>query len=292
MAKLRVLMTGGNGQLGQALQAQWPNTYELVALSHEQLAIENIEQCVRIFLQIKPHLVINCAAFTAVDRAETEPDLAYDINEQGVRNLVRICQKKRIKLLHISSDYVYSSAEVTPLKESAIPNPINEYGHSKLAGDKAVLAMGKQALLLRSSWLFSPYGQNFVKSIWQKLGAGETVSVVKDQVGSPTSALHLADWIVQAIEPFWQGRISGLYHACNQGHASWFELAQALAKLRGLMESRVVAISTADYVALQKRVIAPRPAFSVLDGNALVQALGVAQPAWQAALAECVALLD
>jgi dTDP-4-dehydrorhamnose reductase len=295
VAKLRVLLTGASGQLGQALQAKWPKCYELVALNHSDFAVEDIEQGIQIFMQYKPHMVIHCAAFTAVDRAQIEPDLAYDINEQGVRNLVRICQKKRIKLLHISSDYVYQGEGSTALIEQALPNPSNEYGHSKLAGDNAVLALGKQALVLRSSWLFSPFGQNFVKSLWQKLRAGERVRVVNDQIGSPTSALYLADCIIQAIAPFWRGQISGLFHVCNQGQASWFELAQALEKLaraRGFTAGQVEAISTAEYCALQQRVIAPRPAFSVLDGSALVQALGVEQPAWKQALAECVALLD
>lgn len=286
MAKLRVLITGATGQLGQTLQAIWPTQMDYVALSHAELAIEDAAQLSRIFLHYKPHLVINLAAYTKVDLAEQEVDQAYLVNDIGVGNIARACLRKNIKLMHISTDYVYGHEAPLVLTESAT-NPLNVYGKSKLAGDRAVSKLHKNALILRTSWLFSPYGQNFVKTIVAKLQQGVALSVVNDQIGSPTSALFLAQRIVQLIPLFWQGSVQGLYHIANAGQCSWFEFAEEIARQSieiGLLQAPV---SIQPIGSEQWAQAAPRPRFSALNCQAIDAVLGPAST-WQDELRLCL----
>lgn len=289
---LRVLITGAEGQLGQALMAQAPSNIEFIGCSQAELDITDISQIERIFLLKKPHIIINCAAYTAVDKAEDNIEQAYLVNEQGVKNLVRVCKRKNIKLVHLSTDYVFSGKSKSAYKETDLTEPINIYGGSKLAGENALSILNKNALIIRSSWLISTYGHNFFKTILSALESNKDLQVVSDQVGTPTNANVLANWITLALPLFWHGKIHGVYHAAAATACSWYELAveiQRLAKEKGLISTAttISAISSEQFAAKQSGLFAPRPSNSSLYPDKFLKAVSEPSVSWQAMVKEC-----
>lgn len=289
---LRVLITGAEGQLGQAMMAQKPTNIEFIGCSKSELDVTDISQIERVFLQKKPHVIINCAAYTAVDQAENDAELAYLVNEQGVKNLAKVCKRKNIKVIQISTDYVFSGNTDLPYKESDLAQPINVYGQSKLAGEQAIKLLNGNALIIRSSWLISSYGHNFFKTILNALQNNQNLQIVDDQVGTATNANILAAWVVAALPMFWHGEIQGVYHATASTSCSWYELAteiQCLAKERGLVTTAatISAIDSEQFAAKKTGAVAKRPNNSSLCSDKFLQAVSQPPVSWQVMVKEC-----
>ena len=275
------LVFGGAGQLGQCLArvAQEKNLAGLVFLSEAEGNILDLQGLQRIFEQHRPSHVINCAAYTAVDKAEDEVDLARRINRDGVENLARLCATHDAVLLQISTDFVFAGTGNQPLTETDPAEPLGIYGLTKLEGEQVIPPLTDKYFILRTSWLYSEFANNFVKTML-KLGAErEELRIIWDQVGTPTYAIDLAACLLHLIET--QSTAYGLYHYSNEGLTSWYDFATAIFELSG-MPTRTVPIRTAEYPTK-----ATRPAYSVMD-KSKIKALGVAIPHWRASLAACL----
>ena len=284
-SKPRILVTGANGQLGKELkqlQALYPQ-YEFIFLSREDLPIHHFELVRNFFKGYHPQYLINCAAYTAVDRAETEKDLAFQVNGEAVGVLAAVCKEYGTRFLHISTDYVFDGTATTPYKEDAPTNPQSVYGASKLEGEKEALHFNPDSIIIRTSWVYSEFGRNFVKTMMKLMGEKDQLYVVNDQIGSPTYAADLADVIMQIIS---SGKWSpGIYHFSNEGVISWFDFATAI---RDLTEStcKVTAIPTTSYPTPAKR-----PVYSVLDKSKIDGTFGITPKDWKDSLRGCLGRL-
>lgn len=264
---MKILITGSNGQLGTELVASYlgrPDD-ELFAGDLPDLDITSELSVAATFAHIAPDVVINCAAWTAVDAAEEKENSAFTVNAEGPAILATYCARAGARLVQISTDYVFSGDATEPYSESALAQPVTAYGRTKLAGENFVRELlPDNHLIIRTAWLYSPTGHNFVKSIMRAQSERETLRVVTDQVGQPTSASDLADQIVALLDSY-SG--SGTFHGTNSGVASWFEFARAIMSEIGEDPERVLPTDSSSYVQ-----IAPRPAYSVLghDGWAAV----------------------
>lgn len=221
--------------------------------------------------------VVNCAAYTRVDDAEKETDLAHAINGDGALNVARFCHERHVPLLHISTDYVFDGAKRRAMTEQDRPNPVNAYGASKLAGENFIRGVGCSYLIVRTQSLFGVHGHNFIKAITRKLAAGdEPLRVVNDQVSAPTYTAHLARALIQLM----QRNREGIVHVTASGHCSWYDFALAIAR-HVKPDARIEPISTRE-----SGRPAPRPAYSVLDNSRYIEWTGQAMPAWQDGLKE------
>lgn len=257
---LTVLITGANGQLGRCLQERAPSSWQLTAMDSSQLDITNTSQIKEILATTKPNVVINAAAYTAVDLAENEPARAFLVNATAVGNLATATHAIGARLVHVSTDYVFDGTTSQPYTPLDAPKPINVYGKSKLAGELLALAHNPQAQVIRTSWVYSEYGKNFVKTMLRLATKGhDTISVVNDQYGCPTYAGNLAQFIIELIE---QPAAERLVHYTDGEPMSWYEFAQrifATSSAQGKPVPTVHAIATADY-----STPARRPTYSVL----------------------------
>ncbi len=278
---MKVIITGSNGQLGWELQRSAPDNYVLIAVDVDQLDITDAEAVDTFMAEAKSDLIINCAAYTAVDKAETEAELCYAINAQGAENLAKSAKQHGTKLIHISTDFVFDGdGQSTPYKPDAQTNPIGVYGASKLKGEQCVQAHNPEALIIRTAWVYSSHGQNFVKSMLRLMNEKEQLGVVADQIGSPTWAGTLANSIWQLSLK----GVQGLYHCTDAGVASWYDFAIAIqeeALALGLLEKpiQVKPIPSSAYPTPAKR-----PHFSVLDKQMLWETLGTPPVHWRVAL--------
>jgi dTDP-4-dehydrorhamnose reductase len=279
-----IVLTGAGGQLGNTLAQLWPQSVlskdlQLLALASAELDICNSDA---IASALAPHdvaVVINAAAYTAVDKAEEEVDRAYAVNETGAANLAQCCQAKGARMIQVSTDFVFDGQANSPYKADANTGPLGVYGASKLAGEQAVLnCLGEQAVVLRTSWLYSPFNSNFVLTMLRLMREKEQLAVVDDQIGSPTSTFSLADCILA-----FAGRpdLNGVYHCCDGAEISWCDFAreiQARALKLGLLEREIpiAAIPASDYPTPARR-----PAYSVLDISATLADLDLPRPDWQ-----------
>lgn len=259
---LRVIVTGAGGQLGWELQRTVPAQFDCLAVQRDTLDIADVNAVQALLERERPALLINAAAYTAVDRAESEPELAMRVNGEGPANLARACEHFGTRLLHVSTDFVFDGRACVPYTTDAEPAPLGEYGRSKLAGERAVLAGTTGALVVRTGWVYSSSGQNFVKTMLRLMGEREELSVVADQVGTPTWAKGLARFLWQAAE---RDDVAGLYHWSDAGVCSWYDFAVAIAEeasALGLLRRlpHIKPIPASDYPTP-----AQRPAFSVLD---------------------------
>src|SRR5258706_2440652 len=280
---MRVLITGSGGQVGRELVRTAPPDAEAGAVNRGELDISD-ETAVRARVkEFAPTLIINAAAYTAVDRAETERDLAWQVNAIAPRLLAEAAAGRgNCRLIHISSDYVFSGVKSQPFTTDDEPSPINEYGRSKLGGERAVMhSLGAGALIVRSSWVYSAHDRNFLHTMLRLMREGRSVRVVADQIGTPTSAASLATalWAF-AVRP----GLSGLYHWTDAGVASWYDFAVSIADqalLADLIPVRieVTPIATADYPTAARR-----PACSLLDKRPTVAALGAGPEHWARSL--------
>ncbi|MBT9393383.1 dTDP-4-dehydrorhamnose reductase [Hymenobacter sp. NST-14] len=281
----KTLVFGGSGQLGQCLQhvAQQRNFTDIVFLPGAQANILNPEVLRATFEQHRPAYIINCAAYTAVDKAEDEVDIARKVNRDGAENLARLCGEFGTTMLHISTDFVFAGTGNEPLLETDETAPISVYGLTKLEGEQVIPAHTERYFILRTSWLYSEYAGNFVKTMLRFGKEREEMRVIWDQLGTPTYAIDLAGALLHIIES--GSTAYGLYHYSNEGVTSWYDFAVAIFELGGL-PTRTVPIRTAEYPTK-----ATRPAFSVMDKTKAKTALGLAIPHWRASLVECMGRL-
>ena len=280
-----ILIFGASGQLGQCLAhvARERNTPGLVLLPEAEANILDQVGLRAVFDTHRPAYCINCAAYTAVDKAEDELARAREINRDGVENLARLCGEYGVTLIQISTDFVFAGTGNQPLLETDEAVPLGAYGLTKLEGEQVVAAHTEKYFTLRTSWLYSEYAHNFVKTM-RKLGRErDELRVIWDQVGTPTYAIDLAGCILTIIET--RNQQFGLYHYSNEGVASWYDFATAIFELSD-MAVKTIPIRTAEYPTK-----ATRPTFSVLDKTKAKTQLGVAIPHWRTSLQTCLARL-
>lgn len=284
---MKILVTGASGQVGSELQflSQQHPTIEWDFTDHLELDITQEDKVQAYFEQHAFDYCINCAAYTAVDKAEEETEKAAAINVEGVRHLAQACYQTGARLVHLSTDYVYhSSAHNTPFVEDAPTAPQSVYGKTKLAGELAAIAAHPETLIVRTSWVYSSYGHNFVKTMLRLGKEREQLSVIFDQVGSPTYARDLAaallHLVTQPKEPF-----RGIYHYSNEGVCSWYDFAHAIFEIKGL-DCKLFPIETKDYPTP-----AQRPAFSLLNKGKIKADFGLSIPHWRDSLKACLELL-
>ncbi|MBU0728988.1 MAG: dTDP-4-dehydrorhamnose reductase [Proteobacteria bacterium] len=275
---MKILITGAQGQLGRELQRSVPDSVEIIPLKREELDISDAMMVRHTITSFKPQVIINAAAYTAVDKAEDESDTAYAINADGPANLANIALDQGIRLLHISTDFVFDGKQSSPYRSKDTPNPSGVYGESKHEGEQNVLnALGDKCVIIRTAWVYSAFGNNFVKTMLRLMKERDHVDVVCDQIGTPTWAGGLAE----ALWKIAQKNITGIYHWTDAGVASWYDFAVAIQEEAlniGLLEKAVPInpITTKDYPTA-----APRPAYSVLDKSSLWKELGAAAPHWR-----------
>lgn len=279
----KVLLIGAKGQVGQELQVTLPQLGEVISIGREELDLTNSEKIGQLIREIHPDYLVNASAYTAVDKAETEPDLAYSINAIAPKIMAEAAEKIKAKFLHISTDYVFDGRKNTPYLETDLTNPLGVYGQSKLRGEEEIKTVNSQAIILRTAWVYGSYGKsNFVKTMLRLGKEREELKVVVDQVGSPTWSKDIAAAITQLLINV--DNPTGIYNFTNSGVASWFDLTKAIfeeAKISGipLKIQRVIPITTAEYPTP-----AVRPAYSVLSGQKISQQLGYIPPYWRDSL--------
>ncbi len=280
----KILVTGANGQLGSELRVLSKNTdFEWVFTDWQELDLTDLEHLAEKIDQINPQIIINCAAHTAVDKAESEYELSDVLNHQAVAVMAKWSFENQCKLLHISTDYVFDGNSATALTEDAPTAPINVYGRTKLAGEKACIAQNPETVVIRTSWVYSSFGNNFVKTMSRLMQERDSLNVVNDQIGSPTYAADLAQAIVTIIQ---QNNWSpGIYHFSNEGEISWYEFALAIQEIGGF-ECAISGIPSSDYPTPAKR-----PAYSLLDKSKIKSTFGVPVPYYKESLKKCMDLL-
>ncbi|BAC93066.1 dTDP-4-dehydrorhamnose reductase [Vibrio vulnificus YJ016] len=283
---MRVLIVGSSGQLGHCLVRSLQTEHDILALDRQQLDICEEQAVEKVFATFQPQFVINAAAYTAVDKAESEPEMAYRVNEEGPKLLAQECHHHGCPLVHISTDYVFDGDKNGLYCEDDRPAPGNIYGMSKLAGEHAVQHACSQYYILRTSWVFSEFGNNFVKTMLRQGAERTQLGIVSDQVGGPTYAGDIARVIGRLLERFQFGEPVeyGLYHFSGMPHVSWFEFAQAifgLAHEQGVLKRKVELkpLSTREYPTA-----AIRPMNSRLDSTKLKSQLQLEASDWKAAL--------
>lgn len=285
----KILLTGVNGQVGHALLSQFSEC-NLVGLSRKELDLSDADSIRRVVREVKPDVIINPAAYTAVDKAESEPDLAHAINAVAPQVLAEEAAKLKCALIHFSTDYVYDGKKVTPYTESDAVNPTSVYGKSKLAGEAAIRAVGIPHLILRTSWVYGAYGKNFLKTILRLASERDSLGIVADQIGAPTSSMSIARALKQVLTQWDPEKPAdtGVYHFTNTGSTSWHGFAceimkqyDAMGKQPALKVSAdaINPLMTADYPTP-----ASRPENSCLDNHKLGEAFGIALPSWQQGL--------
>ena len=283
---MTILVTGRHGQLAQSLVERGGDAVMLVGRPELDLAVAGSSRAA--IVAARPQLVINAAAFTAVDLAETEAGMAGRINREGAGEIAAAAHEVGAAVIQISTDYVFDGRATAPYAETAATGPINAYGRSKLAGEEAVRAANPDHLILRTSWLVSPFGRNFVRTMVDLGRQRDSLSVVADQTGNPTSALDLADAILLVARRWAGGDRTGMghtYHLAGTGIASWYDLAVAVQQEAG-NAAKVTRIATADWPTP-----AARPACSALDCGKFARDFGLAMPGWRQSLAPIVARL-
>lgn len=286
MSKPIILVTGGNGQLGKSIRkiASEFGAYRFVFASREDLGLHHYGLVENYFAALQPQYCINCAAYTAVDKAEAEQEAAMLINGEAVGHLAKVCTQFGTKLIHISTDYVFDGSSATPYLPGDATSPINVYGTSKLKGEELCMQFAPDAIIVRTSWVYSEFGQNFVKTMLRLMQEKPSINVVSDQVGAPTYAIDLARACLEIIRcSSWN---PGIYHYCNRGKISWYEFAVAIKESMGYT-CEVHPIPTSAYPTPARR-----PAFSLLDTGSLENTFGIAIPAWEDSLYQCLKALQ
>ena len=286
---MKILINGQHGQVSQELQRHLSHLGELVVLGREQLDLAQPEQIRQQVQRIRPDLIINAAAHTAVDQAESEPQLAFAINASAPGILAEQALELGVPLIHYSTDYVFDGSKPAPYTEDDAPNPLGVYGKSKLAGEQAISAVQGQHLILRTSWVYSTHGRNFLLTMQRLLQEKPEMRIVADQIGAPTWAGTIARSTLALIERWQAGNAEawGTYHLTAQGETSWFGFAQAIGEAlreQGKPCANLLPIPSSDYPTP-----AARPLNSRLDCSRLQREWGVSQADWQTALRECLA---
>ncbi len=282
-----ILVTGSKGQLGSELNdltSFYP--FQFIFTDVNELDITSAQAITAFIQNHSIHYCINAAAYTAVDKAETDQEMAFLINAKAAENLAFVCAKSNIPIIHISTDFVLDGRLHTPYNENAKGNPVSVYGKSKLEGERLVSAANKKAIIIRTSWLYSYYGKNFVKTMLQLSKDRDSLGVVSDQVGTPTYARDLAKVILEIILQIDHAKdpnpYFGLYNYSNEGIASWFDFAKLIFEFSNT-KINVKPIQTSEYPTPAKR-----PAYSVLNKSKIKSTFNLSIPTWQESLAECI----
>jgi len=278
----KILVTGAKGMLGTDLVARLKATrkYDVVPVDVEEMDVTRLAQVKAVMLDCRPQIVIHCAAYTNVDRAESERELAMAVNSEGTKHIAFFCRELSADMLYISTDYVFDGTKPTPYVETDLPNPINVYGESKLAGEMHVMVLLERYKICRTSWLCGVHGRNFIDTILSAVAEGRPLSVVNDQVGRPTFAFDLATALVWLLErPEY-----GIYHVTNSGFCSWYEFAQQIVQLSGAKNVTMRPITSEQF-----RSLARRPHYSVLENRLLEQRGFRPLPRWETSLKEYLA---
>jgi dTDP-4-dehydrorhamnose reductase len=283
-----ILITGAKGQLGNELKVVSKNYYgyDFIFTDIDTLDITSHEQTSEFIKKSKPDWIVNCAAYNLVDKAETEPDQALLINGMAVKNITEVIRGSECRFIHVSSDYVYDGQSNVPYNENTPPNPLSAYGRSKLDGEKYAL-LHQGSMIIRTSWLYSSFGNNFVKTILKHAAEKESLKVVFDQTGTPTYAADLAGAIMSIISGVIRNRIamnSGIYNYSNEGVCTWYDFACEIVKEAGLI-CNVQPVLTKDY-----KQAAQRPAYSVMDKSKIKDNYGLSIPYWRTSLINCMKL--
>ncbi|BBM00394.1 dTDP-4-dehydrorhamnose reductase [Microbulbifer sp. GL-2] len=280
---MRILVTGKNGQLASELQQQCPVEYELVPLAKDELDISNKAEVMNIVERIRPDVIINSAAYTGVDKAEQERDTAFAVNTLGAENLAFACKHFNVRLLHVSTDFVFDGAKSSPYLVSDAVSPVGIYGASKAEAETAIRNILPEAIILRTSWVYAAHGNNFSNTMLRLMSERDQLGIVADQIGTPTWTGTIAEVLFTLVG---KQEVYGIYHCTDLGVASWYDFAVAIfeeGKEVGLIPAEkglvIKAITTKDYPTPAKR-----PAYSVLDKTRLVEELGIELRHWRASL--------
>ncbi len=276
---MKIIVFGKNGQVGSALCRLLDSAHEVIALDKEELDLCDsaaINECI---VSRSPDWVVNCSAYTAVDNAEADLELAQQLNEIAPAEMAAACEQMGAAFLHYSTDYVFDGNATVPYLENDKPNPKSVYGITKLAGERAVMAACPTTIILRTAWVYSKEGKNFVNTMLRLATQHDQLTVVADQFGSPTLASDLAEASVAIISSQPQAEAAGIYHATGKGATNWHEFASEIFRLRGLTVE-VIPVTTEQYPTA-----APRPAYSVLCNDKLKANFGIELPDWQQSLA-------
>lgn len=281
----KVLVFGSSGQLGQCLNyvATEKGITDIVFPPEDQANILDTELLTQLFNQHRPAYCINCAAYTAVDKAEDDVETARKINRDGAENIAKLCKEFNTTMIHVSTDFIFEGNTPHPLSEDDVAEPINVYGLTKLEGEQAILANLTQAYILRTSWLYSEYGNNFVKTMMRLGSEKEELKIIADQIGTPTYAIDLAECILTIITN--DKHKYGIYHFSNEGVTSWYDFAMGIFDIANI-NVKVYPVRTSEYVT---RAI--RPAFSVMDKAKIKKELGIEIPYWRTSLDKCIKVL-
>ena len=282
---MNILITGCNGQLGSELRAIEKEyaQYRFFNTSHQEL---DVTDHVAVAAYVEEHEIdgiINCSAYTAVDKAESDIDNCKAINTEAPANLSMAIEKRGGWLIHVSTDYVFDGTKHTPYNETDATCPNSVYGSTKLAGEESAMKLCQHTMVVRTSWLYSAFGNNFVKTMIRLGHTKDELGVIFDQIGTPTYASDLARAIMAAVE---HGVVAGIYHYSGEGVASWYDFTKAIHRLAGITDCQVNPIHTSEYPTPAKR-----PAYSVLDKTKIKQTYGIRIPHWEESLAKCINLL-
>jgi dTDP-4-dehydrorhamnose reductase len=280
--KSKIVVTGANGQLGKELRSasSFYTGFEFIFVSRAELPVDQ-PGIIHDFFEIhKPDFCINCAAYTAVDKAETEKDMAFLVNAESVGVLAAVCKTFHTKLIHISTDYVFDGTSSVPLKEGDATHPVNVYGASKLKGEQLAFEYNNETVIIRTSWVYSEFGNNFVKTMMRLMREKESINVINDQLGSPTYATDLAAAILTIISS--RKFIPGIYNYSNEGEISWYDFATAIKELGGY------ACQVNPIPASQYPTPAKRPHYSLLDKTKIKMLYEINIPEWRTSLISCM----
>ncbi len=282
----KILVTGANGQLGSELRelSNFVNQYKWIFTDWQELDLSDLQNLADNITTISPDILINCAAYTAVDKAESEIELADVLNHQAVAIMANWTFANECKFIHVSTDYVFDGTSSIALNEDAPTAPINVYGKTKLAGERACRKENPESIIIRTSWVYSSYGANFVKTMSRLMKEKDSLNVVNDQIGSPTYAADLAHAILDILNHSnWQ---AGIYNYSNEGEISWYEFALAIQEI-GAFECKVSGISSSQYPTQAKR-----PAFSLLDKSKIKATYSLIIPDYKESLRKCMGLMN
>jgi dTDP-4-dehydrorhamnose reductase len=281
---MKILVTGGDGQLGNAvkkLSVNYPD-YAFTFIDVQDLDITDSKGMADFLTAKHPDVIVNCAAYTAVDKAESDPERAMSVNAIATGEMARICSSSGIRLIHISTDYVFDGMSYKPYKETDLINPVSVYAKTKQEGERLILQEEVKGVIIRTSWLYSEYGQNFVKTILKKGKELGKLRVVYDQVGAPTYAGDLAQAILDIIPEVVHSDSMEVYHYANEGVISWYDFAEAIVAISGI-NCKLEPIETKDYP-----LPAVRPFYSVFNKTKIKETFGLHIPYWRNSLRKCI----
>ena len=290
LVQQHVLVTGGDGQLGSALRAltgRMNLPFRFYFTDAGELNITDRSQIESFVEGQQIRYILNFAAYTAVDKAETDREKAYAINAAGVENIAQVAKQLGVKVIHLSTDFVFDGATTVPYNEESEPHPLSVYGETKLKGEQLLQAAGGEWLILRTSWLYSEYGSNFVKTMLRLMRERELLTVVDDQRGSPTYATDLAEMMIHILQQSEaNGWKNGLFHFSNRGETSWYGFADAIRRMAGIENCKLVPVTTEEYPTAARR-----PPYSVMDLTKISDSFRVEIPTWEEALQRCIQIV-